>query len=65
MSRWTPEQSALLLDGIENSVSVTELIERVSRETGRTQLSVERRLKKIGYLRRCGGGFSRKQGFAR
>lgn len=65
MNRWTDNEYKHVLDAIETGVSVQHVIEIIMSKTGRSKNSVEKKLKKMGYLRCCGQTFSRKQGFVR
>lgn len=63
--QWTIEENDMLLDAIERGISPDHVAEIVSSKTGRSKASILRRLGKIGYLRRCGRSFAKKQGFVR
>lgn len=65
MGHWTQRENDVLLDAIEQGVNSKNVIELVLDKTNRSRKSIERRLKKIGYLRSCGQRFASKQGFVR
>lgn len=62
---WTERENEIVLDAIEQGVNVQHVIEIIREETSRSEKSVIRRLKRIGYLRSCGRSFAFKQGFVR
>lgn len=62
---WTEEEYAALLDAIEKGGLVNYTIEIAIRTTNRSPASIERKLRKMGYLGRSGRSFASKQGFVR
>lgn len=62
---WGSEEQAILLDALSESSSLAGIIESVSQKTGRSYLSVERRLRKMGFLHSSGQSFRGRQGFVR
>lgn len=64
-NNWTEEENTLVLNAIEQGVSVSHVIQLIMNRTGRSERSITKRLMKIGYLRSNRETFSRKNGFTR
>mgnify|MGYP003150602261 CR=1 FL=1 len=62
---WSAEEQAILLDAISTSFSLAGIIESVSQKPGRSRQSIERRLRKMGFLHTSGQTFRGAQGFVR
>jgi len=62
---WTKNENDILLDAIEQGINSQHVIEIVMSATSRTEESVLRKLKGVGYLRSCGRSFTSKQGFSK
>lgn len=63
--RWTEQEYSMLLDAMESGGSVQGIIDMAANTTGRSKSSVERKLKKMGYLRSCSRPYSNRQGYVR
>ncbi len=62
-NNWTEIENSIVLNAIEQGVTVSHVVELISERTGRSEKSIIRRLGKIGYLRANGKTFSSKEGF--
>ena len=62
---WTEKENEILLDAIDEGINSQHVVEIVMSATSRTEESVLRKLKGVGYLRSCGRSFTSKQGFSR
>ena len=62
---WSQDECSIVLDAIEQGVNASHVISLIKSKTNRSDASIERRLKKMGYLNSHGQSFSQKQGFVR
>ncbi len=62
---WTKKENDILLDAIDEGVTPQHVVEIVVSKTSRSEKSVVKRLRNVGYLRACGRCFRSKQGFVR